>query len=209
MADLMDDRRCRARSKGTGERCKRAAILGGHVCSMHGGKAPRVRAAAEKRTAEAEARQILGTVDPHAPDEHPVETLLALIRQKRAEVLWLRSVVQGMTEAELTWGLTEHRTGMGPEGPVDVETRRAEQNIWWKLLREAENQLAAWTTAAAKAGVDERRMQIAEAEALMIFQVLDTFINRLQLSPERHREARDIMAGVLREIDQTEQGAAA
>lgn len=209
MSNLMDDRRCRAKSKGSGDRCKRAAIVGGTVCSTHGGKAPRTRAAAERRTAEAEVRQILGTVDLEAPDEHPVETLLTLIRQKRAEVMWLRSVVRGFSEDQLIWGLTEHRTGLGPEGPVDVETRRTEQNIWWKLLREAENQLASWTTAAAKAGVDERRLQIAEAEALMIVRVLDTFINRLQLSPERHREARDIMAGVIREMDQLEQGSAA
>ncbi|NUL43859.1 hypothetical protein F7P69_01405 [Cellulosimicrobium funkei] len=138
-----------------------------------------------------------------------METLLTLIRQKRAEVLWLRSVVQGFSEDQLIWGLTEHRTSLGPEGPVDVQTHQTTQNIWWKLLREAENQLASWTTAAAKAGVDERRMQIAEAEAAMIVRVLETFINRLELSPERHREARSIMACVLRELDQLEQGSAA
>ncbi len=192
---------CKAHTR-AGDQCKNPPITGATVCRMHGGSAPGVRAAAERRTTEAGARQILGTIDPDAPDEHPVETLMTLIRQKRAEVMWLRSVVQGMTQDELTWTLTEHQSGIGAHGPVDVQTHQASQNVWWKLLREAENQLASWTAAAAKAGVDERRMQIAEAEALMIVQVLDTFINRLQLAPERHREARDIMAGVIRELDQ-------
>ncbi|MFC7402906.1 HGGxSTG domain-containing protein [Citricoccus sp. GCM10030269] len=199
---------CKAHTR-SGARCKNRPIIGATVCRMHGGSSPRVRAAAERRVAEDSAREILGTIDPDAPDEHPVETLLILIRQKRAEVMWLQSVVRGFSEDQLIWGLAEHRTGIGPEGPVDVETRKTEQNVWWRLLREAENQLASWTIAAAKAGVDERRLQIAEAEAAMIVRILETFINRLQLTPERHSEARDIMAGVLRELDQAEQGSAA
>jgi len=39
-----------ARSKRSGERCKRTPIVGGTVCSMHGGLAPQVAAAALRRT---------------------------------------------------------------------------------------------------------------------------------------------------------------
>jgi xanthine/CO dehydrogenase XdhC/CoxF family maturation factor len=45
----MDDRRCTAKSKQSGIRCKRAAILGGRVCHIHGGNIPHVRQAAEER----------------------------------------------------------------------------------------------------------------------------------------------------------------
>ncbi len=46
---LMDDRRCVGTSKRSGKRCRRAAILGGRVCHIHGGNAPHVREAAEER----------------------------------------------------------------------------------------------------------------------------------------------------------------
>lgn len=46
---LPHGRRCSARSKRSGERCRRAPIVGGTVCTMHGGAAPQVRAAARRR----------------------------------------------------------------------------------------------------------------------------------------------------------------
>lgn len=44
--------RCTAKSTRTGQQCKRAPIRGGTVCATHGGSAPQVRAAAEKRLEE-------------------------------------------------------------------------------------------------------------------------------------------------------------
>lgn len=54
-ADLMEGRRCTATAKGTGERCRRSAVIGGTVCPMHGGSAPQVRAKAEQRVLEEQA----------------------------------------------------------------------------------------------------------------------------------------------------------
>jgi hypothetical protein len=45
------DRRCSARSKQSGQRCKRHPILGGTVCRMHGGAAPQVQQSARDRIA--------------------------------------------------------------------------------------------------------------------------------------------------------------
>ncbi len=46
----MDDaRRCTAKSVRSGQRCKKAAILGGVVCQTHGGGAPQVKKAARER----------------------------------------------------------------------------------------------------------------------------------------------------------------
>jgi hypothetical protein len=46
-----DSRQCRGRSKRSQQRCKRAAIVGGTVCAIHGGKAPQVVASARERIA--------------------------------------------------------------------------------------------------------------------------------------------------------------
>jgi hypothetical protein len=93
-ADLMDDRRCRATSKRSGERCKRYASPGGRVCVIHGGATPAVRAAAQRRLAEREAAALLEVLwDPNAePITNPVEALQALAGRLRhaANVLGAR-----------------------------------------------------------------------------------------------------------------------
>lgn len=43
---------CTAKSKRSGRRCRRAAIMGGTVCSMHSGKAPQVVRLARERLNE-------------------------------------------------------------------------------------------------------------------------------------------------------------
>lgn len=45
---LGPNRRCTATNR-NGERCGRAPIVGGHVCTLHGGNAPHVRKAARER----------------------------------------------------------------------------------------------------------------------------------------------------------------
>ena len=45
-----------ARSKRSGDQCKRTPIRGGSVCSAHGGKAPQVAAAAKRRLQDQAAR---------------------------------------------------------------------------------------------------------------------------------------------------------
>lgn len=51
---------CTAQSKRSGERCRKYAIPGGRVCSIHGGKAPQVRQAAEVRTLLRQAYAAVG-----------------------------------------------------------------------------------------------------------------------------------------------------
>lgn len=53
---MTDPKLCKAR-RSDGEPCKRPPIRGGRVCASHGGRAPAVRAAADRRLAEQEATQ--------------------------------------------------------------------------------------------------------------------------------------------------------
>lgn len=190
---------CGAKRK-TGDPCGAPPPRGATRCRNHGGKSPQAQAKARERNIEAEARQVLGKIDPTAPTEHPVEMLMKLIQMKWAEVVWLRAKVADYTEEELTWGRTEHKTGVGPEGPVDVETFKAEANIWWRLLREAENQLATWTAAAAKAGVDERLTRVSEQTANQFVTALNAILDALTLTDLQREQVPVIVPRILRSI---------
>lgn len=50
--EQMKQRRCVAKAKQTGNRCKRRPIVGGTVCKMHGGGATQVKRSARLRLAE-------------------------------------------------------------------------------------------------------------------------------------------------------------
>lgn len=51
-AQVWEPKKCSATSKQSGVQCQRWAIAGGTVCTMHGGKAPQVKAKADERLAE-------------------------------------------------------------------------------------------------------------------------------------------------------------
>lgn len=84
-SDLMDDRRCKALSKRSGERCRRFPIPGGTVCVMHGGASPKVRAAAERRRVRQQATKLLEVIwDEEAPPiTDPIVTLQELLGRHR------------------------------------------------------------------------------------------------------------------------------
>ena len=78
-----DSRRCKAKAHRTGERCKRAAIKGGTVCTTHGGRAPQVVKSARERLmalvdpAFAVLLKIL--TDPNADDSVKVRAALGAL----------------------------------------------------------------------------------------------------------------------------------
>lgn len=176
---------CGAKKRKDQEPCGAPPINGATRCGRHGAKAPAVAQKAKERVIETNARGILGRIDPSQPRENPVETLLNLIHGKTAEVSWLRGKVQALQDEDLVWGKTEHKEGVGPEGPINLDVFKAEQSIWWKLLREGENQLANWITMALKAGVDERRVRIVEAQGSLVAGAIKSILDGLNLTTEQ------------------------
>jgi hypothetical protein len=73
----LDKKRCTAHSSRTGEPCKMWAIRGGKVCHKHGGKAPRVKAAAATRVVEQDIAQTLGRLNV-TPVHDPLTALADL-----------------------------------------------------------------------------------------------------------------------------------
>src|SRR5690625_7033292 len=103
--------KCSAKNR-AGKPCGNWAIKGGTVCRSHGGAAPRVKAAAARRRAQAEAAKALALFG--APkDVEPSQALLDLVHWTAGEVEYWREQVRQLAADEpaaLTWGKTREKT---------------------------------------------------------------------------------------------------
>lgn len=70
-AGPVEQHRCHAHSKRSGERCRRLAIPGGTVCIMHGGAAPQVARAARRRLVYAGATTAVAQTQATHPELLP------------------------------------------------------------------------------------------------------------------------------------------
>lgn len=131
-SDPMDDeRKCRATSKRSGQRCKRYPVPGGSVCVMHGGASPQARVAAERRRAQEEATRMLASIwDEEAPPiTDPVSELEELAgRLKHAAKVLGAHLDAGRLDQVLAAAFTRvlselRRTLVGLE-QLDLETKR-------------------------------------------------------------------------------------
>lgn len=206
--NLTADRQCTARAKSTGVQCTRPAVLGGKVCYQHGGAAKQVRAAGQRRVA-AERIRALGYV-PDAPNVDPAEALLELVSHKAREVAWLRATVDALAHPDgpdedpvlehLVWELVKHETGVGPMGPMDSQVRETRRTVYVSWLHDAEDQLARYATAALKAGVEERRVRIHEAQAGVFVSAIRRLLDGLNLTHDQRAASGPLVAQIFREL---------
>jgi hypothetical protein len=153
--------RCSARTS-AGRPCRAHPIRGGTVCRVHGGMAPQVRAAAERRLEarriDIEAGRLMGQV---GTDAHPVEHLLT--------ELYRSAAVVEVLGAEL-----DHVTVIDDRGSHPLY--RA-----WSEERQRHADLAAL---ALRAGVEERRVRLAEQQAQLVVTVIRGALVDLGVDPD-------------------------
>lgn len=185
MTEPMNPRRCKAHTS-KGKPCRRAPILGGEVCPSHGGRAPQVKAAAERRqlaqALEADARAVLAyeAVEPIAD---PVLALAELAAEVRATVRALGQRVNALQDPR-------YISAMG------TEQVRAELT----LLGGYQDRLGRMLTALGQFDLDERRVALTEAQAAVLVHVLDRATAFLALPAAREQEFRAYVGSVLREV---------
>lgn len=180
---------CGAKTR-SGEPCRQRPMLGQRRCRMHGGSSPVALRAAERRIASVEAaRQV--EVWGGRLDVNPAEALLELVQSKAAEVAYWNHRVAGLDEAERAGLLVAETTfGEGPQGPVDTVTRKASPHVFVVLLHKAQDQLASFSAAALRAGVDEALVRLATVQAAAVVE----FARRaIEVSRERPDVAADVI----------------
>lgn len=184
-------RRCRAKAKVSGERCKRTAIPGGTVCFYHGGAAPQVRSKAAQRVALLSVSDLLDRTNPEIVNEDLGTGMSRVIALDRQMVMALRALVG---ELDLDPG-SDGFTGPDHQGDIKVHPLVDELRRWTDQLQK--HQKLAWD-----AGLDERKVQITEDLAGVIASVIASVIAdpAAGLSPPQRRRMNEVSAVHLRAL---------
>lgn len=208
-----DDRRCRATNR-AGTRCGRPAILGGTVCNLHGGKSPQAKKAAARRLATADALAELDRLGVPL-DVEPAEAMLAMVAEAAGNVAFLRRRVQDLdqllagpegNDILAVLGGTGGELTEVPAGPpaiagrVDPRNWKAERHILVAMYDDERERLVRWAKACRDAGVDERRLVLAEAQGQQLAAVLQGTLAALLALVVRLVESGTATAGEVRAV---------
>lgn len=160
--------------------CGNRPIRGGAVCSTHGGSAPQVRDAAaarlQARTAllAAEAFGLPRTIDPHT-------ALLEELHRTAGAVQWLGAIVADLDQGAIAWGRTREKIG-GEDAGTTNEARPSAFVSLWQAERK---HLVEVSRACITAGIEERRVRLAEQAGQQLAAVVRAVLDRLGLSDEQ------------------------
>lgn len=169
------------RSRNRGQ-CHAPAVTGAEGCQIHLGvkSAPVI---AEAKAMDAARKAVITYGLPR--DISPTDALLEEVRYTAGHVLWLRERVAELEQNDLVWGVTEETDTQATEFPGTNTTRAAKPNAWLVLYREERKHLLDVTKAAIAAGIEERRVKLAEAQGAVLNGVLKRIFGRLSLTPEQ------------------------
>lgn len=177
---------CAGRNQ-AGEPCKRKAPLGGKVCRWHGGGAKQVMAKAAVRA------EVLawGLGEAH-PD--PGEVLLRLVTQSARRVEMLAAEMQQLVDDEPSlrealvgesWTATEagslYKVGEYIRGLAQLEAQERDR-------------CAGMAAKAVAAGLDKRRVELAERQGALMAQFIAAVLNdpELELTAAQRRAVPDV-----------------
>ena len=174
--------RCKAKRR-DGSPCGSWAVKGLEVCRMHGAGSPQSKAKRERYLAEqAAARQVHRLAQPI--DTDPAQALLDLVSSAAGEVAYWRARVdeiQDRDEKRLTSGLTKITEGKDRGGVTTLRTVETVAAIEYRMWVDAQERLARYATAALRAGVEERRVRIAEDLGSHMVGLIRRILDRLDL----------------------------
>ncbi len=202
-----------------GEPCKNGPLPGQRVCRMHGGRSPQAKAAGERRVQEQAAAAAVATLGIPV-DVSPTDALLEEVRWTAGHVQWLRRRVQELHEEPthqaftldgrpvgtanpsgrdaLVWGTTKVVDKGSGEHPGTDTTQEARPSIWYDLYERERKHLVAVCQAAIKAGVEERRVRLAEQQGELVGNVIKAILADLGLTPEQQAQVSKVVPRHLR-----------
>jgi hypothetical protein len=189
---VKDERRCRARAKTTGERCRKAALKDMVVCRSHGGAAGQSRAAAARRRAEKQAAAVLTARGQVVPIYEPLETLAEVAGEVVALKDYLRNQVDALNGV-LTYSYASGEiAGLG-QSREDV---RAVVAAYERALDRAARVLAVM----AKLDLTGQLLPLRTRKAELIIAAIDAGLATATLSGSQIQQIKSAIADELAKI---------
>lgn len=190
--------------KRSGDPCSAPPIKGGTRCRRHGGASPQAQRKAAERVTEAKTRQRMDTavktLGLKTENVDPAEALLEEIAWTHGHVQWLRSQVQALSTEELRWGTVDRESGIGPLGVIDKTTEKAAPNVLYSMYLTERQHLAKVSALALSAGIEERRVRMAEEQGQLAAMVVRRVLDRLKLSAEQLEQVPLVVASEFRAL---------
>lgn len=179
--------------------CRQNPLKGQDRCRMHGGASPQAKRKAAQRMAESKARETLETYGQKV-DTDPVTALLDEVCWTAGHVAWLRERVREIEANALVWGTTERVTKGATEFEGVDETEAAVPNIWLTLYQKERAHLVAVCKAAISAGIEERRVRLAERQGDMLVAILEKIFGDLGLTEAQRALLPTVVPARIREF---------
>ncbi len=180
--------------------CRRWPLRGAEVCTSHGAAAPQVRKAAGRRVvrdaALAEAARLGGSLDID-----PLDALLGQVREAAANVEVLRAAI-----ADLGVDVAREGAIAIPEQVIEFEKGGthvpAKVHVLVSLYSEERDRLVKYAKLCLDAGVDERRVTVAEQDAARLGRAFAGALDDVAelLSPEAREGLRAALGTRLRAL---------
>ncbi|WP_024817085.1 hypothetical protein [Arthrobacter sp. 31Y] len=98
----------------------------------------------------------------------------------------------------LVWGQTEYRDKTGGEDAGQTVVEQAGINIWYQLYLKEREHLAKVCALALKAGIEERKVKLAESQGALVADVIRRILAALNLSPAQQAMVPEIVPQQLR-----------
>jgi len=198
-----DSGKCGGKRRGAdseGKLCTRPAGWGtDHAgtgrCKLHGGSTPS-HVAAGRIAKAATAVATFGL--PREVD--PRDALLEEVYRAAGAVDWLRERVQELEAEAIIWGKAEAVEKQAGEFPGVDTTHKAAVHVWVELYARERKHLVDVAKAAIAAGIEERKVRLAEQQGTLLAAVIKNILGDLDLSPEQAARVPEIVPRHLRAV---------
>lgn len=182
-----------------GTPCNAYAVKGLKVCRVHGGSSKRAKAAAARRVEEEKAKRVAANELQRfraGTDVDPAAKLLDMLYVAAGEERVWGEQVQRLRETaphKLTAVQTRISVGKDRGGTTELRHVDATVAVEYRLWTEAQERVAKFAAAALRAGVEERRVKLAEDQGALVAQVIRGVLNDLKLSKEQAAVAPEVV----------------
>ena len=171
--------KCNAKGR-SGRRCARPAgwgtpHAGVGACKLHGGSMPNHIIKAQREIVKREAEQLGLSIE-----QDPATAIINLVWRCVGDLTFYSSKV---AEEELL------QVEVGPNG-----SKKLSAHPWTVLYHQAEDRLAQVSQAALRAGVEERKVRLAELDAQTIFTAIQSSLAQLGMNDSDMSRFRNIFA---------------